>query len=184
MDALQKGRQLIASGTLLGVVETVGHWFDYALYPAVVAILGAYIGGAVMTMLSCVFSYVVIMAYNNTNQIDFTEIEWPIYAKLPLTGNFLVRSLKVTYNLLVRPVLLLVVFLLRWVVKLGKWPTYVVVTAHDPSYGYIFINGRGEKGYGLSKINWKWFVIGEFISNFIWIVLWSGAIEVIKHLFF
>jgi len=164
MGILQVGKRLGAFGTVVAVLEGHGHFFDYVLYPAAIVWLGPIKGGLVMTALSFSISYLIIIWYNQTDQ-DWFGVEW-----LRLQENTEAKSLSGR--------------VFRFFLALGKWPAYVAITVYDPAYGFIYLRGRHSNGFNLTRTDWKWFVVGEIIGNLAWILLVSGAVELVKRLFF
>lgn len=164
MNILQMGKRLGASGTVVAILEGHGQYFDLVLYPAAIAWLGPVKGGLIMTALSFMTSYLIIVWYNQTDR-DWFGVEWLRLQENTEGKTFSGRAL-------------------RFFLRMGKWPAYVAITIYDPAYGFIYLRGRKSNGLNLTRTDWKWFVVSELIGNLAWILLVTGVIEIIKHLFF
>lgn len=163
MNILQVGKRLGVFGAVVTLIEAQGHLFDYIAYPAAILWLGVIKGGMLMTVISFLLSYVIIIWYNKTKQ-DWFGIEW-----------LRLRSIVESKTLSGR--------MLSFILRLGKWPAYIAITVYDPAYGFIFLRGRQSVGFTLTKADWAWFVVTELIGNLVWILFVSGAIELIRLVF-
>jgi hypothetical protein len=160
MRILQTGKRLGAFGTAVAVIETQNHFFDYILYPATIVWLGAVKGGILMTVAALAMNYLIVVWYNKTRQ-DWFGLEWLRFREKSeaqtITGG-----------------------ILRLLLMLGKWPSYVLISIYDPAYGFIFLRGRESRGWSISRTDWVWFVISNLIGNLAWILVLTGVIEGVR----
>ncbi len=151
------GKKLAAIGSGFLAIEAMNQSFDYLLYPAVIYWLGSLKGGVVMTILAVALNYALVLGYNKT-KADWFGFEW-----LQLQESRNAQSL------------------LGRVMRLGRMPAFVFLSWEDPFKAFVFMRGRQQAGMRFSRVDWKWFVLANLIGNLIWILMVSGALEVLKR---
>ncbi|MFZ2484386.1 MAG: hypothetical protein WAX80_02670 [Minisyncoccia bacterium] len=163
MKLLDFGKKLGALGAVVTVIEGSNQLFDYVLYPTVILWLGTIKGGIAMTVLALVMNYIIVVWYNRT-QHDWFGLEWLRLQETIEAQTFFGK-------------------ILRKLLYIGRWPAYIGISIYDPAYGFIFLRGRKSEGINLNRADWFWFIVSNLIGNLVWILIISGAIETIKHLF-
>jgi len=162
MALLKSVKRIGTFGAIVTIIEGSNQIFDYILYPAVILWLGTVNGGVVMTILALIANYIIVVWYNRTKH-DWFGLEW-LHLQETIEAHTLWGKL------------------LRLFLRLGHWPAYVGISIYDPAYGFIFLRGRKSTGFNLTTIDWWWFLVSNLIGNLVWILIVSGAIEVIKLL--
>jgi hypothetical protein len=158
---------LVSQRDRLGTIA-VGHaanqaqivLFDYALYPAVILWLGPLHGGAVMTALSAIASYLLILAYRWSGR-DWLGLE-------------LVRELRdgppPDHTLM------------RWMHRLlraGQLPALLVLSIYyDPFITVVYLRDGKPGTGGLSRQDWVVFWSSVLVSN----LYWTGAVTLLIEL--
>jgi len=155
--SFQLGKKLAAIGIGFLTVEVSNQAFDYLLYPAVLYWLGSLRGGLVMTALAVIMNYSLVLVYNKT-KADWFGFEW-----LELQESRNAKSL------------------LGRVIRLGRIPTFVFLSWVDPFKAFVFMRGRQQAGMRFNRTDWKWFILANLIGNLLWIIMVSGALEVLKR---
>ncbi|MGB3921968.1 MAG: hypothetical protein WBL19_01630 [Minisyncoccia bacterium] len=144
------------------VVEALNFAFDFITYPLAIGYLGATKGGAIMTVLALGLNYGLVVFYNKTNR-DWFGFEWLRLQKQEEAKSGPGR-------------------ILRHILHFGHWPAYVFLSWQDPFKAFVFVRGRKAVGEKFNKADWAWFFGTNLLGNLIWIVIVSGAIELIKRL--
>jgi len=153
----QLGKKLAAIGIGFLTIEASNQAFDYLLYPAVLYWLGSVKGGIVMTSLALIMNYSLVLVYNKT-KADWFGFEWWALQESQNTDTLLGR-----------------------VMRLGRMPAFVFLSWVDPFKAFVFMRGRQQAGLMFSRTDWKWFIAANLIGNLIWILMVSGALEVLKR---
>lgn len=162
MIDLKKERGLGFFAAAVSVIEGSNQFFDYVMYPAVIAWLGAVRGGIFMTIVALVINYLVVIWYNKTKH-DWFGLEWLELQETmesPTLFGKIVRVLS----------------------RFGKWPTFVALSIYNPPYGFIFLRGRNSKGYNLSSEDWFWYFVSNIIGNVVWILGIVGVFASIRSI--
>lgn len=133
--------------------------FDYALYPAVIAWLGAVVGGAVMTVLSALFCYLYILAY------DWSGKDWfgfEMMKEMRDGGEHESRAWRVVQR----------------VARKGDWAAFLALSVYaDPFFTIIYMR-RGVGTYsGLSSRDWKIFWGSVLVANLWWTGVMTLAVK-------
>lgn len=143
--------------------EVLGRIYDYVLYPFVILKLGLLYGSIVMTTLSTFVVYGLIWVYNQTRH-DWFGLEW-----------LQLESSKESKSLTGR--------ILRIALRRGKMLAFILLSIEDPLKAFVFIRGRKGSATKFNKLDWEWFFASNLISNFVWIIMVSGALELVKYIF-
>lgn len=164
MTFQQLGKKLGAIGTGFVAVMVVNDSFDYLLYPLVIGLMGPVKGGASMMALALGLNYVLVLVYNKT-KADWFGFEWLRLEEKKNAQTVMGQILRST-------------------MRRGRWPAFIFLSWEDPFKAFVFIRGRKPAGFRFTQTDWQWFLGANVIGNLIWILMVSGAIETIKHLFF
>lgn len=135
----------------------VNRLFNYLLYPAVIVLLGPLHGGAVMTVAALVLNYLLVVAYDQTNQ-DWFGFEW-------------LRLQRERGNRFLRVAL-----------KGGYWPVFIVLSCEDPFKAFVFVRGRRPTGGKFTHKDWVAFGESNLIGNLFWVLVVSGGVGLFKQL--
>lgn len=138
---------------------TVNILFDYVLYPAALLYFGTVTGGILMTGLSLVFNFTLILLYSihDTDWFGFEEIR---LTKDKQDGSRLIKS----------------------ILKLGHWPAYFFLSLYDPFLAFVYAKGKRKSHKHFTLHDWFIFVLAHIIGNGGWILVVSGAIVIVKVL--
>lgn len=153
-------KKLGVIGTGLLVLEGVNQSFDYLVYPLVIWLLGPVKGGTVMTIAALVLNYGLVLIYNKTKE-DWLGFEWLAMQEEKKLDSWVGK-----------------------VIRSGRWPAFLLLSWEDPFKGFVFMRGRKQVGWWFSPTDWKWFIVANLIGNLIWILMVSGAIGAVRHMFF
>jgi len=147
--------------TFKQIEETV---FDYVLYPAIIAWLGAVAGGLVMTALSASECYLFVLFY------DWSKKDW-----LGLELLKKVRDGEKKQSRTAR--------IVQRIAQKSDWLAFLALSYYtDPFVTTMYLRKGTEEYNGLSSRDWKIFWASVFVANFWWIVAVSLAIEGIRFL--
>lgn len=151
---------LIAIGHTANQAQVV--LFDYLLYPAMLLWLDPLIGGGIMTVLSALFCWLLIILYRWSGR-DWLGLE-------------LVRDLRdgPSPN---HP-------LLRWtraILRAGRMPALIMLSVRfDPFITTLYLRDGTPGHSGLSPQDWRVFWASVVISNLYWIGALSVLIELAR----
>lgn len=164
MTFRQLGKKLGAIGTGFVTTWIVNDSFDYVVYPLVLGLLGPYKGGIIMTAAAFGINYVLVLVYNKT-KMDWFGFEWLRLQKDSEAKTFGGRAL-------------------RFALRGGRWPAFILLSWEDPFKAFVFIRGRMSAGSRFTATDWKWFFGANLVGNVIWILMVSGTIGAVRRLFF
>lgn len=151
----------IALGHLLNHASII--LFDYLLYPAAMVWFGLIEGGLIMTTLSAVYCYFIILVYRWSGR-DWLGIE--IVRSIRDGPQHASNTLRI----------------LRAILKSGQIPALIILSVrYDPFITVTYLR-HGTPGWsGLSGQDWMVFWTSLAISNLWWIGALSIVIEVLKQ---
>lgn len=152
-------KKLGAVGAGFVGTQIINDAFDYLLYPIVIGFLGSVRGGVIMTILAIVLNYIMVIIYNRT-KTDWLGLEWLRLKRDEKSDSFLGR-----------------------VIRAGWWPAFVLLSWEDPFKAFVFVRGRMPAGSRFKTTDWLWFFGANFVGNLIWILMLSGAFEILKRIF-
>lgn len=134
--------------------------FDYLMYPAVILWLGPLAGGALMTALSALVSYLLIVLYRWSGR-DWLGLEMVRDLRDgPLPSNAVLRW---THQLL----------------RTGRLPALVILSIQfDPFITVVYLRDGVVEVGGLSRTDWTVFWSSVVISNLYWTGAVTALIEV------
>jgi len=168
--ALKQANQAIRWKERIGIMA-VGHTFkqveefifDYTMYPAVIALLGAVTGGLVMTAFSALMCWLYIRFY------DWSKKDW-----LGLELLKKVRDGEENGGRVARFV--------RRIARKGDGAAFFALSVYtDPFVTTVYLR-KGTKQYnGLSRRDWDIFWASVLVANLWWTVLMSAAVETIRY---
>jgi hypothetical protein len=147
----------------LAMKRAINYPFDFLLYPTMMIWLGNFSGGVVMTILSMVLNLIVISAY------DWSKTDWLAIETL--------KELKETENL---------GFWKRLVHKLlhkNDTLAFFVLCFDDPITTTLYLRHGAHQYNGMSRRDWKIFLLATVVANAYWIIGWSSLIEGFKMIF-
>ena len=160
-----KRRRWIAT---LGI-GLLGNWaitwaFDFLLYPFVISTYGLLIGAPVMTFLSFLICYASILFYDGTKR-DWLGIETikglEEFNSLPIP-NYVIGKIFVS-------IINAVGNATAWVMKKSDALAMVILSIKfDPFITVIHIRHGAHQYNGLSKRDWKVFLVSLLIGNAYW----------------
>ena len=165
LDAMKKKRF-----TTLGVGIT-GKWalswaFDFILYPFILALFGFFGGTVIMTILSFIVSYGLILFY------DRTKKDWLGIETLKEIEDFIPRQIpECGISKYWTSIINLVGESSAWLMK--KSDTFLLVVLSikfDPFITVIQIRHGAHQYNGLSKRDWKIFITSVIIGNLYWAI--------------
>jgi hypothetical protein len=106
-----------ALGIGIAVTEFLNHYIDFLLFPAVVGILGVWKSWPVLLIISLTLNYFNILAYRKSGVSDV--LKWfEQIGEMPAQG----WGKRMLSKLL----------------KLGFWPTVLLLTLEDPAKGFVY----------------------------------------------
>lgn len=146
----------------------VNHWFDYLLYPVVLAWLGSVWGGIALIVLAGVINIGLIRAY------DWSKTDWLLIEKIKHLGEQIESEEDVG--------------LPKWLVKILKHTrkrpvlTFFALCVDDPVTVALYFRKGSYQFNGMSRRDWYIFLAANVVSNFYWIVGWSAIIKGFRYL--
>jgi len=162
---LEKVNQAIRWKERIGIVA-VGHGFkrgeefvfNYTLYPAVIAWLGAVTGGLVMTAFSALVCYLYLLLY------DWAKKDW--------LGLELLKGARDGEEKRGR-----VAHLVQRVAQKGNWTVFLVLScATDPFMTTVYMRQGAEAYNGFSPRDWKIFWASVLVANLWWTIVVTLAV--------
>lgn len=139
--------------------EIINQSFDWILFPIVIGFMGPVRGGSIMMVLALLLNLAMIFVYNKTTG-DWFGFEWLRSQESDTT-----KTGRIVKNLL----------------RYGRWPAFVFLSWEDPFKAFVFIRGRSSSRIGFNRTDWLVFLGANFIGILIWILMVSGALELIKR---
>lgn len=147
-----------------GFKQAEEFFFDYALYPAVIAWLGAVMGGAVMMALSAAICYLYILFY------DWAKKDW-----LGLELLKWMRNGEEKRSRILR--------LVQWAARKGDWLAFLVFSCTmDPFVTTVYMRRGREEYNGLSPRDWKIFWASVVVANLWWTIVVALVVESIRFI--
>ncbi len=150
-------------------VGIFGKWaiswaFDFLLYPVVLSTYGILVGGVVMTFLSFLLCYGLILFYDGTKK-DWLGIETlkeiEDFKPRPLPENEFKRSIIKIINYIGE--------ISAWIMKKSDAVLLIFLSIKfDPFITVIHIRHGAHQFNGLSKRDWKIFITSIIIGNAYW----------------
>ncbi len=169
--ALKSANQPIRWKERVGIMA-VGHgfkqgeefFFDYMLYPAVIAWLGAIVGGLALTVLSASVCYLYILFY------DWSKKDW--------LGLELLKEMRdggEHHGHIAR-------FIQR-IARKSDWLAFLVFSCYtDPFMTTVYMR-KGVGAYdGLSRRDWKIFWASVLVANLWWTTMMALAVEAVRSI--
>lgn len=153
-------KKLGVVGTGFLTVEAINQSFDWILFPLVIGFFGPIKGGAVMFVIALTLNFSLILVYNKTKS-DWFGFEW-LRNKEAETET---RTSKIV----------------RVALRFGRWPGFVLLSWEDPFKAFVFIRGRSSAENGFDRTDWIVFLSANLIGVLIWIIMVSGALELLKR---
>lgn len=153
-------KKLGALGAVILATEVFNHFFDFVLFPFVIAYFGVTYGGALMLMSILVLNYYGVHLYRI---VGIGEII--AYLDNVRDGEAFTKWEK----------------LLKWVLKLGFVPAFIGLSIDDPVKGFVFARG-GTLKPSFSRDDWGVFILSNLIGGGVWIGFWATGIELGKLL--
>ncbi len=141
-----------------GIINT---FFDFLLYPAVLLNLGTVVGGVIMTVLSIILNFSLIIVYS------FKEIDWFGFEELRLK-----RDREEDKRLF------------KFILNLGHWPAFIILSLYDPFLAFVYAKGKRKSHKHFSFSDWIIFTFSHIIGNGGWILLLTGVITIVKNLIY
>ncbi len=169
--ALEKANQPIRWRERIGIMAA-GHTFkqveefifDYTLYPAVIAWLGAVGGGLVMTASSALVCYLYVLFY------DWAKKDW--------LGLELLKGVRDGEEQQGR-----VARLIQRAAQKGNWLAFLTLSCFtDPFVTTVYMRHGAEAYNGLSPRDWKIFWASVVVANLWWTGVVTLAVESIRYL--
>lgn len=148
----------------------VNHWFDYLLYPIVLAWLGTLYGGIALILLAGVINIGLIRAY------DWSKTDW-----------FLIEKIK---SLIEQNEQGSVEGMSRWFAWLLRHTrqrpvlVFFVLCIDDPITVTLYFREGSYQFNGMNRKDWWIFLAANVVSNLYWIFGWVAIIEVFRWIFF
>lgn len=136
--------------------------FDYAIYPAVIAWLGAVYGGLLMTALSAFMCWLYVLAY------DWSGKDW--------FGFELLKEARDGEEVEGR-----VGGFVQKIARKGDWAAFLALSMYaDPFFTTVYMR-KGSAAYnGMSRRDWGIFWGSVLVANLWWTVAMTGAVEGIR----
>ena len=168
--ALKSANQPIRWKERIGILA-IGHgfkqaeefFFDYLLYPGVIAWPGAILGGLVMTVVAALACYLYIQLY------DWAKKDW---LGLELLKGM--RDGEEKQNRITR-------FFQR-VIRRGDWLAFLVLSCQTDAFMTTVYMRRGANEYnGMSGRDWRIFWGSIVVSNLWWATLMTFVVEGVRH---
>ena len=139
--------------------------FDYTLYPAVIATMGAVWGGLVMTALAVIACYLYILFY------DWAKKDWLGLELLKKGREGEAKGI--------------VAWLVQRAIQKGDWVAFLGFSVFTDAFVTTVYMRQGAGQYnGLSSRDWKIFWWSVAVSNLAWVVVVSLAIEVVRFVLY
>lgn len=166
--SIKKDAPIFAMGVAIRWI--VNHWFDYLLYPVVLAWLGSVNGGLALIVLGGVVNILLIRAY------DWSKTDWFLIEKIKNVG-------EQTEGGDIEGVPRWFAWLLR---HTRKRPTlmFFVLCIDDPITVTLYFRQGSYQFNGMSRKDWYIFLAANVVSNLYWIVGWTAVIEIVRLFFF
>ncbi len=168
------------------ILESIDWAFDNVLYPAVLAWLGSIVGGIVMTLLSALACYILLLYYMQSKE-DWLGVDVLEAAKA--------RSDELTEKLRMkrhgwRRILKIVTFVpatislfILWVLKKNDVAIFFALSIFKDAFRTVAFLRHGRKGT-LTGRDWFIFWASIAVSNVWWTFRWSIIIVAFKKVFF
>ncbi|MEK7101844.1 MAG: hypothetical protein AAB882_01690 [Patescibacteria group bacterium] len=138
--------------------------FDYTLYPAVIALLGAVTGGLVMTVFSALLCYLYIRFY------DWSQKDW--------LGLELAKEMRDGPAKRGR-----VARFMQRIVRKGDVAAFFALSCYtDPFVTTVYLRRGAEAYNGLSERDWKIFWASVLVANLWWTGIVTLAVEGVRLL--
>lgn len=157
---MKKGYKWKVIGIGFFANTTINFIFDYILYPTALIYFGTILGGVIMTIASVVSNFCLILLYS-AHDVDWFGFEEVRLKKDEEKGSKFIK----------------------WIFKLGHWPTYIALSFYDPFLGFVYAKGKRKSYKHFNTKDWGIFLISHLIGNGGWILLLSGVIKIGKLLF-
>ena len=157
-------KRLAAIGAGLVTLSVVTNLIDYVAYPLMVAFLGPFKGGGVMTVFWLITNYFLIRLYNRTSQ-DWFGFEW-LRLQEDLVSN-------TRWNRF-----------LRYLLRHWRWLFVALLSWQDPMKAFVFVKGRRPAGTPFTASDWRVFLGLNLAGNLVWILALSGLFEIVKQAIF
>jgi len=170
--ALKSANQAIRWKERIGIMA-VGHTFkqveefifDYTMYPAVIAWLGAVTGGLVMTAFSAFICWLYILFY------DWSKKDW--------LGLELLKEVRDGEEKQSR-----IAHLVQKIARKGDWTAFFILSVYtDPFVTTVYLRKGAEKYNCLSPRDWKIFWGSVLVANLWWTVAMSLAVEGLRFIY-
>ena len=150
-------------------VGVFGKWamswiFDFILYPFVISLFGILWGGLMMTVLSFVFCYTLVIFYDGTKK-DWLGIETlksiEDFTPRPIPSNGFQRFMIIIINTMGQ--------FSAWLMKKSDMFLLIILSIKfDPFITVVHIRHGAHRYNGLSKRDWKIFITSLIIGNAYW----------------
>lgn len=138
--------------------------FDFTLYPLVIALLGAIVGGLIMTAFSALVCYLYILFY------DWSKRDW--------LGLELLRELRDGEEKQGR-----VARLMQRAARKGNWLAFLALSCYtDPFVTTVYLRKSAETYNGLSARDWRVFWASVLVANLWWTVLVTSGVAGVRLL--
>lgn len=157
-------KKLGAIGTGFMTLSIVNDAFDYIAYPLTIGLMGPIKGGVLMAVAALLLNYCLVLIYNRTKQ-DWLGLEW-------------LRMQEQTEATTGRG------RLLRFLLRRMRWLFIAFLSWEDPFKAFVYLRGRIPIGVKFTAADWRLLFGVNLLGNLIWVVLVSGAIEVVKRVIF
>jgi hypothetical protein len=135
---------------------------DDILWPIMVAWLGPVNGGAIMTFIALVINLLLIRIYDALKRDVFGFEKIRELEESEVKGFWM--------------------WLIHKALKIGKLPTFIVLSFYDPFLSVIYMR-KGINGYKMTLRDWYFFILAMIIACVSWTFLWQIVIVAGKSFF-
>jgi hypothetical protein len=148
------------------VIDGFSHFFDLVVYPIVLVGFGFWGGTAALFLFWVVMNFILISLYDLIKK-DLFGLE----ALKELKASMSAEKPKGFWKTLLYKTL-------RW----GDIPFFVAISTYDPIFAVLYKRKTTNFG-GFEKRDYWILVLSTATGCFLWSLIWTGAIEIIKSFF-
>ncbi len=166
------------------ILYATDYWFDNILYPAVLLLCGTMFGLIILTILSGIISFGLLVLHAKSKVdwlgVDFVEnIKVKTRAKIEKfysKRGVWWKIIHITTYLLILPPRIVL-----WALDKNDFAAFVALSIYTDAFKTTAFLRHGRKG-NLSRRDYKIFCSSIVLSNLWWTLRWSVVIEFIKWL--
>lgn len=167
------------------VLVTGDFFFDNLLYPAMLVWRGKLVGGVIMTLLSCLICFGLVIFYVRSKK-DWLGVD--VVEAVKERGEIWIKrfySNKGHWWLLIKAIAYIpsrIFLMVMWLLKKNDLTAFVALSVYQDAFKTTIFLRHGRTD-ALVPRDWIVFVSSIIVSNAYWTLRWSVIIEVFKAVF-